>query len=213
MRAAEKLIAENGIENVTIRLILTEADQKNTSALQYHFGNLKGLIDAVHAERSIQVQSERGALLDSLLEQTDSPTLRQLCLLMIQPPFDLARRDVGYRRYVKAFGHELAVMEASALARVEVQGGGGDSGVRLRGLLRRALAHLDDDAFVRRMEMAVRLCASSMSQRARAPGAFRGADAERFLSNLVDGLAGLLGAEVSEATRSLGRPGGGFRRS
>jgi AcrR family transcriptional regulator len=60
MRAAEKLIAEKGIEGVTIRLILAEADQKNTSALQYHFKNLKGLIEAIHAERADEVQEARG---------------------------------------------------------------------------------------------------------------------------------------------------------
>ena len=52
MQAAEKLIAEKGLEQVSIREILNEAGQNNTSALQYHFGNLNGLIAAIHAERS-----------------------------------------------------------------------------------------------------------------------------------------------------------------
>ena len=34
MRAAEKLIAENGVENVSISDIVTVAKQKNQSALQ-----------------------------------------------------------------------------------------------------------------------------------------------------------------------------------
>ena len=63
MRAAEKLIAEHGIENVTIRLILAEADQKNTSALQYHFKNLKGLIAAIHEQRSRETQDIRAELI------------------------------------------------------------------------------------------------------------------------------------------------------
>ena len=205
MRAAEKLVAERGIEKVTIRLILDEAGQRNTSALQYHFGTLQGLINALHTQRSVEVQEKRAALLDTLLETTSHPSLRQLCALMIQPPFELARRNVGYRRYVKAFGHELAVMEASALTRVAQQGGGGDSGVRLRRLLREKLDHLNDDAFRRRMEMAVRLCASAMSQQARAPGAFRGIQADLFLAGLIDGLSGLLGAEESETTRAIAR--------
>lgn len=205
MRAAEKLIAAEGIENVSIRHILTEAGQKNASALQYHFGNLQGLISALHDQRALEVQQKRAELIDELTGTTSQPSLRQLCTLMIQPPFELARSSLGYRRYVKAFGHELAVMEASALTRVQQQGGGGDSGVRLRRLLRAELDHLDDDAFRRRMELAVRLCASAMSQHAWAPGAFRGDHAELFISSLTDGLAGLLGAAESPETRALAR--------
>ena len=40
MRAAEKLIAQAGVENVSIRKIIAAAGQKNESALQYHFKNL-----------------------------------------------------------------------------------------------------------------------------------------------------------------------------
>lgn len=46
MRAAEKLIAVRGIENVSIRDIVSEAGQKNESALQYHFKSFTGLIAA-----------------------------------------------------------------------------------------------------------------------------------------------------------------------
>ena len=91
MRAAEKLIAEKGIENVTIRDILSEADQKNTSALQYHFKNLKGLIKAIQAERSAETQAKRATLLDDLLTRTSKPTLPEICGLMVRPAFDLAR--------------------------------------------------------------------------------------------------------------------------
>ena len=48
MEAAETLIAENGIQNVSNKEIVREAGQKNQSALQYHFGNLRGLVNAVH---------------------------------------------------------------------------------------------------------------------------------------------------------------------
>lgn len=203
MRAAEKLIAEEGIENVTIRLILAEADQKNTSALQYHFKNLKGLINAIHAERSIEIQEAREQLLDELLSRHPEPSLRDLCEVMIRPPTDLARSRVDYRRYIKAFGQQLALVETSALAQASRQGGGGSAGVRLRALLRKELAHLDEGAFLRRMETAVRLCATSIYHQALQPNAFRGNQGELFLSGLIDALAGLLGAPESEATRTL----------
>ena len=43
MHAAEKLIGERGMANVSIRDIVSAAGQKNESALQYHFKNLNGL--------------------------------------------------------------------------------------------------------------------------------------------------------------------------
>jgi AcrR family transcriptional regulator len=203
MRTAEKLIAERGIENVTIRLILSEAGQKNTSALQYHFQNLSGLISAIHAARSKEIQEKRGELLEALRERTDEPDLRDLCAVMVQPLVELARTRVDYRRYVKAFGHELALIETSAFSRAGRHGGGGSSGVQLGSLLRKKLEHLDNDAFKRRMDMAVRLCGAAMYHQARQTKAFRGDQADLFASSLIDALTGLLGAPESVETRAI----------
>ena len=63
MKAAEQLFAEKGPSNVTIREIVEKAGQKNESALQYHFKNMEGLINATHRFRDQQiVQAESGRL-------------------------------------------------------------------------------------------------------------------------------------------------------
>lgn len=205
MRAAEKLIAQHGFGNVTIRDILTEAEQKNTSALQYHFNGLKGLVEAIHAERSRQTQAKRAELLAELMDSTTAPDLRQLCQLMIRPVFELARAQVDFRRYIKAFGQELALSESSALSQASRRGGGGSSGQQLGLLLRHALSQLDDAAFGRRLESAVRFCAASMYHHARQKNAFRGEEADLFINSLIDALTGLLSAPESEATRAIAR--------
>ncbi len=203
MRAAEKLIAERGIENVTIRLILTEAGQKNTSALQYHFKNLKGLITAIHSERSLEIQEVRARLLDEFQTRDGKLNLRDLCELMIRPPLELARSRVDYRRYIRAFGHQLALLETSAFDRAGRRGAGGSSGVQLGLLLREELSHLDEDAFRRRMETAVRLCATAVYHQAMQSNAFRGDQGELFRASLTDALAGLLGAPQSQETQTI----------
>ena len=203
MRAAEKLIAEGGVENISIRKIVATANQKNESALQYHFKNLTGLLDAIHQERSHQVQDKRTELLEQTLQETNQPTLRQLCTLMIQPTFLLARTSVEFRRYVKAFGHELALSDVSPLKIVSSQGGGGVSGQQMGTLLRAALSHLDDESFFRRLESAITLCSASMYQQARQTNAFRGHQSELFFHSLVDALVGLLSASVSPETKAL----------
>ena len=203
MRAAEKLVAEGGMENLSIREIVAVAKQKNESALQYHFKNLTGLLDAIHSERSEQIQTRRADHLADLLQNAKDPSLRELCLLMIEPTFQLARADVEFRRYVKAFGHELAVSYSSPLDIVATKGGGGASGQETATLLRKVLPHLDEQDYRRRMEAAIMLCSASMFRQARQKNAFRGQQSDLFLHNLVDALVGLLSAPVSAETQDL----------
>ena len=203
MRAAEKLVAEGGMENLSIREIVAVAKQKNESALQYHFKNLTGLLDAIHTERSEQVQAKRAANLAAVLKISSDPSLRQLCLLMVEPTFQLARADIEFRRYVKAFGHELAISDSSPLEIVSTKGGGGESGQETGVLLRKVLPHLDEDDYRRRMEAAIRLCSASMHHQAKQKNAFRGDQSDLFLNNLVDALVGLLSTPVSPETQAL----------
>ena len=203
MRAAEKLIAQAGVENVSIRKIIAAAGQKNESALQYHFKNLTGLLDAIHAQRSEQVQAKRAKSLAAALTETPEPSLRRLCTLMVEPTFQLARRSVEFRRYVKAFGHELAISETSPLQAVSSKGGGGLSGQQIGALLREALPHLDEEAYRQRMEAGIMLCSACMYRQARQKNAFRGQQSDLFLHNLIDALVGLLSAPVSPETHAL----------
>jgi AcrR family transcriptional regulator len=205
MQAAEKLIAERGIENVSIRDIISSAGQKNESALQYHFKNFTGLIDAIHARRSAETQTKRAELVEALLAETPTPSLRQICELMVRPIFELARLKVEFRRYTKAFGHELVLSETSALSKVTSQGGGGVSGQQVATMLKQALPELDEEAYRRRMESAVRLCSASMYHQARQKNAFRGDQADLFYHSLIDALVGLLNAPESDETKAIAR--------
>ena len=56
MRAMERLCAQHGVENVTVRAVVEAAGQKNESALQYHFKNREGLIHAIHKSPFVQTQ-------------------------------------------------------------------------------------------------------------------------------------------------------------
>lgn len=205
MRAAEKLTAKSGVENLSIKEIVSAAGQKNESALQYHFKNLSSLLSAIHKERALQIQAERAARLTAVLERSPAPALRQLCTLMVEPTFQLARADVEFRRYVKAFGHQLAITDASPLKVVSTKGGGGASGQQIGDLLRQALPHLEESDYRRRMEAAIMLCSASMYHQARQQNSFRGPQSDLFLHSLIDALVGLLSAPVSPETQALNR--------
>ena len=205
MEAAEKLISRKGIQNVSNKEIVKEAGQKNGSALQYHFKNLQGLIDDIQVHRDQQTHEKRSELLAKLLSAKPTPSLRDLCRIMVMPTFLLAQANAKYRRYVISFSHELALVQDSALTRVSRYGGGGESGQRTGELLRAVLPHLNESAWRQRMDIAVRMCSISMGNHARQTNAFRGPKAELFVSNLIDALEGVLSAPVSNETTSIAR--------
>lgn len=203
MDAAETLISEKGIHNVSIKEIVKNAGQKNESALQYHFGNLRGLINAIHARRAEQTKAKRSEMLDELIASGHSPELRDLCRIMVMPNFLLARASVGYSQYIAAFAHEIAVTNDSALVTVARMGGGGESGARLGHLLRAALPHLDEKTYRQRMDIAIRTGSTLIGHHARQKGAYHGKSAEFFISTLIDAIEGLLSAPISQATRAI----------
>ena len=203
MHAAEQLIAERGIENVSIRDIVSAANQKNESVLQYHFKNLTGLIEAIQLTRSAQTQKKRAELIETLSSKTTKPSIKEICMLLVQPSFQLACEDSDYCCYIKAFGHKLILTDASPAELAASHGGGGLSGQQASGMLKLALPHLDSAAYQRRIDAAVMLCSTSMYHQARQKNSFNGDQAQLFLHSLVDALVGLFSAAVSPQTQAL----------
>lgn len=201
MEAAENLIADNGVHNVTIKDIVREASQKNESALQYHFKNLQGLVDAIHQRRNKQTHSMRAQLLEELEASQSKLTLRDLCGLMVYPTFVLAKSDAQFRKYAAAFSQEIVLADDSALSKVSKSGGGGKSGIRLGNLLREALPHLDEPTYRARMDLAVRMCSAAVGNHMRQKHPMKGPKADFFINNLVDALEGLLNTPISLVTR------------
>ena len=82
--AAQHLFATVGIHTVASKDIVARADQKNVSALQYHFGGREGLLFAIIERHNAEIESERGHLLDQL-ESTGSVDLEALVRSVIVP--------------------------------------------------------------------------------------------------------------------------------
>ncbi len=201
IKAAEKLIAENGSSNVTIREILEAAGQKNESALQYHFKNMAGLVAATHRFRDEQIVEARVICLAELAAKPQPPALRDIAHVMVAPTFRLAREHPDFRRYIRAFSLQLASGEGRALLSVRKNAGNTDA--QITALLRSALPHLDADGYERRLEAAIRFASVSMHAHSRQSNAFRGKTSDLFFESLLDGLVGLLSAEESVQTLKL----------
>ena len=63
LREAERLFATRGIYRTTTREILDAAEQRNVSALSYHFGSRAGLVDAVCERHEIPIAQHRQHLI------------------------------------------------------------------------------------------------------------------------------------------------------
>ena len=196
MRAAEKLFAEKGLQNVTARAIVEAAGQKNESALQYHFGGRDGLIREIHHYWAIQIIEKRETMLKALPEPV---ALRDIVSLMVMPSFELAAKKPDYRRYVKAFGPEVVLSELPAIRSIPLL----EKSSAVLDLLRQVLPDLSDDALMQRLDGAIRFASNSMAQQARQKQAFRGDQAQLFLQRLIDAMAALLGTPPSEETVAL----------
>ena len=55
---AERMFAIYGLHGASLRQISEEAGQKNTSAIQYHFGSRDKLIEAVFAMRMTRINND-----------------------------------------------------------------------------------------------------------------------------------------------------------
>jgi AcrR family transcriptional regulator len=92
--AAEDLFAQNSITGTSLLDIAKASEQKNRSALQYHFTNKEGLLDAVLDRHAFQILTHRNQMLDAL-EARDNYTIKDLMLALIVPMADHLDRPGG----------------------------------------------------------------------------------------------------------------------
>jgi len=200
IETAEKLFLEQGLDEVSQRAIVREAGAKNQSALQYHFGGREGLITAIVDRRLQQVEARRRALVIEALASDPAPPLREVCALLVRAPFLLCRDDRTFRDFIDRFGQKLLASDREISFTLNAPHLASRN--EMRALVRSALADLPAEIVNLRLESANSLALFSISRRARTRGSFRGRRAELFFNNLVDQIAAMLSAPVSNATRA-----------
>lgn len=97
MDAAEALFAEHGVQGATTREIVEVAEQRNVSAVTYHFGSRENLLLAVLARRGAPIDLERGELRSRL---GLSPSTAELMGCLVEP-YTRALRTAGGRSYLR----------------------------------------------------------------------------------------------------------------
>lgn len=193
--AAAGLFAERGVDAVSLREITRAAGARNASALQYHFGDRAGLVRAVLAPHHADVEARRHALLDAV-EDADGTDLATLASALVRPSAARLADRPGGPAYLRIVA-DLLDRPRPAISPAALEDPS-DSMFRWRALVAPLMA--PEAVALHRRFAAYRLMAAQLAQRARSGPH---TDDRLFTSDLVDMVAAVLAAPLSDATRRL----------
>ena len=189
---AERLFAERGVDAVSLREIAREAGARNVMAVQYHFTDRAGVLAAIADKHLPVVDARRDALLDEI-ESAAVPSLRAMASALVRPlAAKLGDPDGG-----PAFLRIHADLLNRPVPSFDFTGRSG-SLQRWRGLLEPLL----DPVAVTLHPRLGALVYAAVELGRRAATAPHAAD-RLFNSHLVDTVAAMLAAPLSEETRAL----------
>jgi AcrR family transcriptional regulator len=200
--AAEELFAERGIDAVSLREINAAAGQRNSAALQYHFADRDGLLLAVLAKHTPEVESRRHALLDQHEASvgdggTRDDALRVLAGALVRPSATKLADPDGGRFYLRIMAQLVYRPEFGPSQRGRDDRR--DSINRWRALVGPLLPEATVTRLHRRFT-AIRITFVELARRAEEQP---GKDDRLFVSHLVDLVAAVLDAPMSRETERL----------
>lgn len=195
IRAAERLFAERGSDQVSLRDITAAAGATNASAIQYHFGDRRGLVRAVLAKHEAAIEARRHTILDTY-DARPAPDVRALAAALVDPLAAELTTDGGA-------GYLQLVSDLYNRPNPTFEPGSMDDPSQSFPRWRRLVEPLLTPEAVRlhRRFDALRFTVSELARRGRTGRK----DHRLFTSQLTDLVTALLTAPVSEETRRLFR--------
>lgn len=194
--AATRLFAERGVDNVSIAEIVRAADQRNASAVHYHFGGRDEVLLAVLA-RHVPVIAERRSRLLEVAEARPDSDVRAAVEAIVRPVTEFAQRGWRERAYLQ-IGSEMtgAVDRASPAIRDLL---GRTAGHAAWALFRRRCPTVPADLWQVRQEICIAFIGRAAADRARrldqvGPEEPDVLSDDRFVDNLVDMVLGAMAA-------------------
>ena len=106
MLTAERLFAERGIGNVSLRDISLAAGQKNNGAVQYHFRDRENLVVEVVRFRSEYIEKVRGERLEEIASLKGEPTVRDYVAAFVDGLASALDEDNYFLRFLSRFAIE-----------------------------------------------------------------------------------------------------------
>ena len=188
---AERLFAEKGLDGVSLVEICLEADQKNRSAVQYHFGDKAGLIAAIRDKHRPAVERRRIDWLDTL-EANEKASLRDFINALVYPLAEELLEPDGGASFVRVNAGLIGHPQYSPMSRDLA---GSPTAARLLAHIVRTGPKLPRDTVGPRMLLVTVMLFHGLADWARLQADRQGinpTDWEVFVGNLVDSIVSVL---------------------
>ncbi|MFV0643712.1 MAG: TetR/AcrR family transcriptional regulator [Sphingomonadaceae bacterium] len=104
--AAERLFGLHGIEGVSLRQISLSANAANNSAIRYHFGDRRDLVQAIWEHRLPLLEEIRTEMIEDASAKGLLGDPHELIRLFVEPCLRI-RDSEGYHRYASFMRHAL----------------------------------------------------------------------------------------------------------
>ncbi len=200
--AGERLFAEQGIDNVSLRQINAEAGQRNSSASHYHFGSKESLVTAISDYRFEHLNERRNAMLAALSPTVEPRPVRTLIEVLVYPIVEEIDNSEGGENFIRFISQVLGHPTISLIGMWRSQFDG-SVGQVYHGL-RATLPEIPDEVFGPRFGLMWMLAVNGLADRQRLGEVAKNTLAFSlpvlFITNLVDSLSGLISAPVSAST-------------
>jgi AcrR family transcriptional regulator len=192
--AAARLFAERGIDNVSIAEIVRAADQRNASAVHYHFGNRDEVLRALLARHVPAIAARRHELLERARRRPDDD-VRSAAEAVVRPVTEFAQYGWRERAYLQIGSEVAGVIDRTTpeVRRLLSQ----TDGPSAWDLLRERCPEVPPDLWRVRREICVVFIGRAAADRARLLDRGGAADVlsdDRFVDNLVDMVVGAMTA-------------------
>ena len=184
--AAIRLFAEHGVQGVSRAQIVREAEQRNTAALVYHFGDLDGVLRVIVDENMRRVRERRMVMLAEAVAASGT-AVRPIVRALVVPIADLADGDARDRACLRIHAEVTGGVWSADSARDLVREGGA---AEVEHELARRCPGIPADLLAERCMLLAAFVVRSAS--ARATALALGRDHEfrlshgRFVANLID---------------------------
>jgi AcrR family transcriptional regulator len=158
--AAEALFAEYGLHGVSFRQISEAANQKNSSAIQYHFGTRDQLVEAVFKYRMERINPRRLKMLEEVERTGRASDARALVSVWIWPFAEQLKTGQEESRYFQFLAHAAKEKQlALQLAPMNLMSGW----IRVAEYLQKLMVPLPEDVISTRLVAASDQCVSCMA--------------------------------------------------
>ena len=196
---AERLFAEKGIDNVSIREIVRASGQSNLSAAHYHFGSREALIGTLLARRIRAINVIRHQRLDDLKAAGRDNSIHRIVVATVGALGGVVKSTPWGPDYVRVAAQVILSPQLHVWHLLDPETMSGH--IRCTAMLRRLLPHLSPRVFKDRIWILNNETTYSIARWTNAHGPVTPSNSRRFgalLRTTADFLAAGMAAPVGE---------------